>query len=177
METAWVEADRQKWSMLWQAEYDNTPEFSADTLHMVTGLLLPVWKHLPSDKPRVRRLRTDEGKSYLGRVLSVVQLEGLLSKMGVEAYGDLPNDPEEVVGILEAGGIVNLTCDLHLKRSKVMDRNRVEVVGDKAEFTAIKMMGGVIEIIAGTPRLFLGQKDLIAQVLKAYPVQSIGERQ
>jgi hypothetical protein len=38
------------------------PAFAESTIHIVTGLLLPIWKRLPNDAPRVVRLQLDTGE-------------------------------------------------------------------------------------------------------------------
>ena len=43
------------------------PEFSDSTIHIVAGLLLPIWKRLPNESTRVYRLQTDEGERIVGR--------------------------------------------------------------------------------------------------------------
>ncbi|WP_292069013.1 LptA/OstA family protein [Brevundimonas sp. UBA7534] len=69
-ETHWVEADRDAFASAWNAEIAEVPEFSDSTLHMVTGLLLPIWKRLPNESTRVYRLQTDAGERIIGRRVS-----------------------------------------------------------------------------------------------------------
>ena len=44
--THWQEASRADFARAWQAELATVPEFTDSTLHIVTGLLLPIWKRL-----------------------------------------------------------------------------------------------------------------------------------
>ena len=69
-ETHWVEADRADFIVAWNAELAEVPEFTDSILHMVTGLLLPIWKRLPQDSLRVYRFQTDEGERIIGRRVS-----------------------------------------------------------------------------------------------------------
>ncbi|NKK95797.1 methylase, partial [Rhizobium leguminosarum bv. viciae] len=55
-ETSWEEADEQVFVLAWNTEVAAVPEFSTSTVHIVSGLLLPIWKLLPQDFCRVRRL-------------------------------------------------------------------------------------------------------------------------
>jgi hypothetical protein len=50
-DTHWLEADRAAFTAAWTAELAEVPEFSEATLHIVAGLLLPIWKQLPRTKP------------------------------------------------------------------------------------------------------------------------------
>src|ERR1700689_3636729 len=65
--TQWREADRAEFTQSWEAELAALPEFTDSTLHIVTGLLLPIWKRLPHDSKRVYRLQTDAGERIIGR--------------------------------------------------------------------------------------------------------------
>ena len=58
--TAWRPTDPETFALAWEAELAQLPEFRESTLHVVTGLLLPIWRQLPNDGGRVYRLQTDE---------------------------------------------------------------------------------------------------------------------
>ena len=57
--TAWRPTDPEAFALAWEAELAQLPEFRESTLHIVTGLLLPIWRQLPHDGGRVYRLQTD----------------------------------------------------------------------------------------------------------------------
>ncbi|TJX00365.1 methylase, partial [Neisseria gonorrhoeae] len=42
-ETHWVESDRDAFASAWSAEVAEVPIFADSTIHVVTGLLLPIW--------------------------------------------------------------------------------------------------------------------------------------
>ena len=69
-ETHWREADRADFARAWESEIASVPEFTDSNLHIVTGLLLPIWKRLPNDSMRVYRLQTDDGERIIGRLVS-----------------------------------------------------------------------------------------------------------
>ena len=69
-ETHWSEADRDAFAAAWAAEIAEVPEFTDSTIHIVTGLLLPIWKRLPNESTRVYRLQTDAGERIIGRRVS-----------------------------------------------------------------------------------------------------------
>jgi hypothetical protein len=55
--TQWREAERAEFIQAWETELAALPEFTDSTLHIVTGLLLPIWKRLPHDSMRVTGCR------------------------------------------------------------------------------------------------------------------------
>ena len=46
------------------------PEFTDSEIHIVAGLLLPIWKRLPNESTRVYRLQTDARERIVGRKVS-----------------------------------------------------------------------------------------------------------
>jgi len=69
-ESHWAEAGRERFATAWQAEFGEVPEFTESTIHVVAGLLLPIWKRLPDESTRVYRLQTDAGERIIGRKVS-----------------------------------------------------------------------------------------------------------
>src|SRR5262249_32273739 len=66
-QTHWREADRDTFARAWEAEVAEVPEFTDSEIHIVAGLLLPIWKRLPNESTRVYRLQTDSGERVIGR--------------------------------------------------------------------------------------------------------------
>ena len=48
-ETHWREADRDAFAKAWADEVAQVPEFTTSEIHIVTGLLLPIWNRFPND--------------------------------------------------------------------------------------------------------------------------------
>ena len=61
------------------------PEFTDSTIHIVTGLLLPIWKRLPDESTRVYRLQTDDGERIIGRKVSPAWVASALATGAVDA--------------------------------------------------------------------------------------------
>jgi len=69
-QTHWQEADRETFARAWSAELADVPAFTDSEMHIVAGLLLPIWKRLPNESTRVYRLQTDTGERIIGRKVS-----------------------------------------------------------------------------------------------------------
>ena len=68
--THWQEADRETFARAWSSEVAEVAPFTDSEIHIVAGLLLPIWKRLPNESTRVYRLQTDSGKRIIGRKVS-----------------------------------------------------------------------------------------------------------
>src|SRR3546814_8686632 len=66
----WQPADRDQFADVWKAELADIPDYETSTLHMASGLLLPIWRLLPKESSRVYRLQTEEGERIIGRKVS-----------------------------------------------------------------------------------------------------------
>ncbi|MDA9529067.1 strawberry notch-like NTP hydrolase domain-containing protein, partial [Bradyrhizobium sp. CCBAU 25338] len=53
VESHWIEADRERFAAAWLEEFAEVPKFTESTIHVVAGLLLPIWKRLPNESTRV----------------------------------------------------------------------------------------------------------------------------
>ncbi|WP_137387910.1 strawberry notch family protein [Rhodoligotrophos defluvii] len=177
-ETHWVEADRTAFSLAWDVELVDVPEFTDSILHMVTGLLLPIWKRLPQESSRVYRLQTDEGERIIGRRVSPAWAANAATS-GV-ATSITPD--EAYAALMEGRTIFDLAEGLQLRRSRVMSANRIELSGFTDTMRErLRAYGLFSEIISWKLRFFVpvdasGPK-IIGKLFDRYPVERISERE
>ena len=149
-DTHWLEADRSAFSAAWTVELAEVPEFSEATLHIVAGLLLPIWKQLPQDETRVYRLQTDDGQRIIGRRVSPAWVT---TKLACDAPKLSAAQVHALV--LEGKTVVRLAEGMELHRSRVMGVNRIELSGfTEAAKDRLKADGLFSEIISWKLRLF-----------------------
>ncbi|NLS07470.1 methylase [Rhizobium sp. P32RR-XVIII] len=127
-ETNWEEVDEQAFVLAWNTEVAAVPEFSTSTMHIVSGLLLPIWKLLPQDFCRVRRLQTDDGERIVGRVIAPDRLAGLCRNFGIDQTTLIAPD-EAWASLVDGSSVVGLAGDMTLRRVRVMNDYRVELTG------------------------------------------------
>ncbi|HEX3500019.1 MAG TPA: hypothetical protein VHT04_11930 [Stellaceae bacterium] len=176
-ESHWAEADRARFAAVWQAEIAGVPEFTESTIHIVTGLLLPIWRRLPNESTRVYRLQTNAGERIIGRKVS---LAWAASAVTAEA----PTlTPESAFAALTDGrSILDLAERLQLRRVRVMGAHRIELSGFTDTMRdRLKAYGLFHEIISWKLRMFVPTDAagvaVLAKVLEHYPVERIGERE
>ena len=173
----WIEADRQRFALAWQAELADVPEFAESTIHIVAGLLLPIWKRLPNESTRVYRLQTDAGERIIGRRVSPAWVATALA-------GDAPVlTPEDAFAALMDGRtILDLAEGLQLRRARVMGANRIELTGFTDAMTdRLKADGLFGEIISWKLRLFVPTDatsiGVLTKMLERYPLERVSERE
>jgi len=172
----WEEVDEAAFSAAWQAEVDGLPEFVDSTFHVVTGLLLPIWRRLPDDSCRVYRLLADDGERVIGRLVSSAWVADAL---GAEAPSVAPADAWS--SVLAKGAVLQLADGLTVRRSAVMHVNRVEMTGfTDGMVDRLKAMGLVSEIISWRLRLFVPVGDqgpaILAALLDRHPLARMIDR-
>ncbi|MBL4919213.1 strawberry notch-like NTP hydrolase domain-containing protein [Szabonella alba] len=175
-DTHWLEADRASFVAAWTAELAEVPEFSEATLHIVAGLLLPIWKQLPQDETRVYRLQTDDGQRIIGRCVSPAWVATTLA-------ADAPELTAAQVHalVLEGKTVVRLAEGMELLRSRVMGVNRIELSGfTEAAKDRLKADGFFSEIISWKLRLFCpadsGGIAVLDRLLARCPVTGLHAR-
>ena len=155
------------------AEVAATDPWRTRRLTLATGLLLPIWGKLPSKGCSVRRVRAPDGRRWLGRVLDEVQAASLKTALGLTEVGDAWADGgRTAAAVLDRNVQLALSGGLWLKRSRVMDRWRLEVVGGRTDRDALVSLGCFVEIIAYAPRVFVpvDRPDVVEGVLRQEPV-------
>jgi predicted RNA methylase len=166
-ETSWAETSQPAFRAAWEAEVrDAEASLRRETLHLATGLLLPVWDKLPDDHVQVIRIASADGRSLLGREIPVGGLAELGSRLGLELGPDLLAE-QLAATVLRTGRPLPFTGPepLALKRSLVNGSQRLEVSGFSAARLAwYKAQGCFTEIIRYQTRLFV-PVDQAADVL------------
>jgi len=176
-ETHWVEADRDAFVSAWEAEVAEVPEFAESTLHMVTGLLLPIWKRLPNDSTRVYRLQSDAGERIIGRKVSPAWAANA-TETGITSVS--PDDA--FAALLESRTILDLAEGLQLRRVRVMGANRIELSGFTDTMRQRLTAYGLFhEIISWKLRMFVpvdaSGPAILGKLFDRWPVERIGERE
>jgi hypothetical protein len=174
--TAWRPTDAEAFAVAWEAELAQLPEFRESTLHVVTGLLLPIWRQLPDDGGRVYRLQTDEGERVIGRQVSPAWV--------VAACATVPElTPEDAfAGLMSGRMVLQLADGLQLRRVRVMHVHRIELISfTDAMRDRLTAYGLFHEIIAWKLRMFVPiderGAEVLARLIDRYPLQRIAERE
>uniref|UniRef100_UPI0025EE8F37 strawberry notch family protein n=1 Tax=uncultured Caulobacter sp. TaxID=158749 RepID=UPI0025EE8F37 len=175
-ESAWEPVDEASWREAWAAELAGADPWISREIALVTGLLLPVWASLPSRQATVRRVRAPDGRRWLGRTLDIGQVPAVKVALGL-------SDTAQAVGdgalarrmIVDEGASIALAGGLWLRRARVMDRWRIEVVGAAAQRQAFQLLGCFVEIINYQPRVFVpvDQSSILTALLDKWPAQTI----
>ncbi|MEO6216737.1 MAG: strawberry notch family protein [Sphingomonas sp.] len=175
-DTQWEKADRARFAAAWTSELASIPEFETSTMHIVAGLLLPIWKRLPNQSPRVYRLQTDDGERVVGRRVSPAWVAATLD-VGLPAVS-----AEQAWPMLLAG-----EASLHLAEGQVLTRvramgvHRIELSGfNDLALQRLKALGLISEIVSWKLRLFVPTgadgADVLARLMERYPLQRVAER-
>src|SRR5690606_29710874 len=143
----WVEASPGIFAHAWAAELAEIPEFIETTFHLVTGLLLPIWSRLPTNRNRVYRLQAHCGERLIGRVIDQVDLPALCSAFGLDAPALDSLQLRDIV--YDQGAVVRLADDLQIRQARVMHARRLEISGLSAsDLPRWKAQGLITEIIS-----------------------------
>lgn len=176
-ESHWEEAPSAAFAAAWEAELAEMPEFSDSTIHIVAGLLLPIWKRLPNESTRVYRLQTDAGERIIGRRVSPAWAANAV------ATGAASLSPAQAfTALMDGTTILDLAEGLQLRRARVMGAYRLELTGfTEAMRDRLRAYGLFSEIISWKLRFFVPADTngpaVLARLLDTYPVARISERE
>lgn len=175
-ESAWEDVGEAAWRAAWEREIAEADPWVSRELVLVSGLLLPIWSSLPDKGAAVRRLKAPDGRRWLGRLLDPGQVPQLKIALGLSDTASAVGDGISAGRLLlQDGASVSLAGGLWLRRSRVMDGYRIEVVGAAANRAAFTALGCFVEIIAYTPRVFVptDRPEVLTAVLARWPAQSL----
>ena len=176
-ETRWTKANRASFAQAWSAEVKDVPEFTEREIHIVTGLLLPIWKRLPEESSRVYRLQTDTGERIIGRLVTPAWAATATDTGTFTA----PTPKSVFTALMDGKTIFDLSDGLQLRRVRIMAAHRIELLG----FTdgmreRLSAYGLFHEIISWKLRMFVASDEsgipVLTRLLERFPVQRISER-
>ncbi len=175
-QTHWREADRDTFAHAWEAEVAEVPEFTDSEIHIVAGLLLPIWKRLPNKSTRVYRLQTDTGERIIGRKVSPAWVANAL-----EAGTSNLSPDDAFAALIDGKTVLDLAEGLQLRRVRVMGANRIELTGFTDTMRdRLRAYGLFGEIISWKLRFFVPVDAtgpaILAKVLERYPIARIADR-
>jgi hypothetical protein len=155
--SAWEEIEQSEFIRLWDEEADGLPKTTTTKLYLLTGLLLPIWKDIPSGNERIYRVTPEGQGSMIGRTVSEDGAAALRARFMVGT----PNTPQEMLtSALGSTAPVDLGRGLTLTRRRVAGATRLEIDGvDRGMIDGLKAMGCFTEIIAFQLRVFVPHGD------------------
>ena len=174
--THWREAECADFIRAWEAEIAAVPEFTGRNIHVVTGLLLPIWKRLPNDSMRVYRVETDDGERVIGRLVSPAWIA-----QAAESDAPTLSPPDAFAAVLDGRTVLQLQHGLELRRVRVMGESRVELSGfTDGIVDRLKAMGFISEIISWKLRLLVptgsSGPTILAKLMEGHPPVRVADK-
>jgi predicted RNA methylase len=175
-QTSWETADKRAFAAAWNAEVADVSEFDISTLHIVSGLLLPIWKSLPQQSSRVYRLQADTGERIVGRRVSPAWVAATL---GAKAPTLTPTQAWPMLVAGEAS--LHIAEGQILARVRSMGTPRIELTGfNDLGVERLKALGLISEIISWKLRLFVPTgtdgPQILGKLIERFPIQKVVDR-
>ncbi len=155
-EKVWIaETPTNQYWTQWQQLIDLAPQFERERIYLICGLLLPVWKQLPDDNPKVFRLQTNDGRILLGRSIDQHQIEKVFSNFGMKDLIKL--NAEDIFMLVWEHRQVKYVSKWELQRNyyKGVERFEVLAVYGSDNINCFKGLGCFTEIIQHRTKVFI----------------------
>jgi hypothetical protein len=163
--STWGQVSIDAFTAAWSTEVNELPKFTTDYLHLVTGILLPIWKILPQQNSRVFRLQTSDGQKILGRVVNAHDIQTVREQLGLR---NQVLSPEELVSlVLNERYTQQLPGGVTLRRSFIAGEPRIELVNALSLAERLVAVGCFTEIINWQKRVFIPVSDKAPAILAA----------
>ena len=171
--------EKSEWKTEWASEVAKAPEYDENTVHMLTGALLPIWDILPQEgNTRAMRITAEDGSQYLGRVIPANQIDGVLSRLGAGKRTLETFDTRDVMQRVMNGDTVKLSGEhQEIQRSRVSNEYRIEITGKNLWALPANYPGIFVETINWQKRYFIptGEKGvaILESIVKDNPISEI----
>lgn len=172
--------EKSQWQKAWDKELKQVPEYNEETLHMLTGALLPIWNSLPQESStKVKRLIAADGRTYLGRVVQQKDIDLVLRQFQTARTMEQFTAKDVMKKALENGTRFRLSRErAELFRSRVSGEWRLEI--RQMNPWQLKRYSGLIrERINFQDRWFIPKSEagekLLEDILRDNPVRDTAQ--
>lgn len=168
----------EQWQSAWEEEIGRVPEYNEDTLHMLTGALLPIWNSLPQEgNTKVKRLIASDGTTHLGRVIDKNVIDGILGRFSVGRTKETYDAKKVMDKAMKDGTHFRLRDNrASVFRSRVSGEWRLEIAQQNPWYLQREYPEIIYERIQYRDRYFIptGEKGLsiLEGILKNNPVEN-----
>jgi hypothetical protein len=172
-----VEIPKNEWEDAWNEEIKKAPKYLESNLHLLTGVLLPVWDKIENARGKVLRVVTSDGTQYLGREISPSFVDTVLRSLNQTRTKKQYTPKELMSEILDSNQEVALKRDKwKLRKRRVSGEWRIELTGTNT-WQVDDMPGIIKEIINGEERYFIptgkSGATVIESIIKDNPVADV----
>lgn len=153
----WEEiTDPAKAETAWEEALAKTPDTRSDTVHLVTGVLLPIWNKLSSSQDsrvQVRRVKLDDGSTLLGRMIPAGEVSNVLNQLG--AGGTLSSilkemSPDQVFSNIVSDRQRGTSGDFVLRRGTIYGSPAVEILASGLSLREKESLAKKYDMVAQT---------------------------
>ncbi|MCC5655121.1 strawberry notch family protein [Nostoc sp. XA013] len=163
--STWKQVSTEAFIAAWSKEVSQLPQFTTDYIHLVTGILLPIWKTLPIQNSRVFRLQLSDGEKILGRVVDAQDIRTVAEQLGMK--NKLLSPEELVYLVLNERYSEQLPGGVTLRCSTIACERRIELVNALSLANRFVAVGCFTEIIQWKKRVFIPANEKAASILAA----------
>lgn len=116
----------------WDKQIAEHPPYRTESFSLATGNILRIWDRFPVESiAKIRRIQTTDGQKSLGRVVPDHAVDVLMVKLGKgERKAPTLDASQAFDAVLEEGATLKLANDWQIKRAKVNQEPRLELVGN-----------------------------------------------
>lgn len=161
---------KEQWNSAWEDEVKSVPAYNENDIHMITGALLPIWDRLPETGIRAQRITTEDGTSYLGRIINRDMIDSTLRGLGVNAVKQKYTGSQVYDEIMKNGKTATMKGTnggtLTISKRRVSGENRLEVSGSNTFLLPAKYDGIFSETINYSKRYFIPTGDKGVAILE-----------
>jgi len=178
----WTPLSKTEARDVWDKEYAATPETANETVHFITGTILPVWDRLnvSDNTMQVRRAQTDDGQRMIGMVIRPKEIPAVLRNFGQDTETATVSPDTAAQKILDDGVTARLSNGWRLKRSRVAGDARIELLGpDISNHAELDTAGVFRERIQFNTRYFVPvdrAADVIGKLTANRPIVELSEK-